>query len=465
MAPSPVPEPEPKPGEHRLARGFGLVHATALNMANMVGVGPFITIPLLMASMGGPQALLGWLVGALIVICDGQVWSELGAALPGSGGSYRFLREAYGPQTWGRLMAFLFIWQFVLSGPLEIASGLIGFGQYASYLLPNLGAGGHRFVAAGVGLVAVFLLARRITFLSYVTVTLWVGTVATMVAVVAIGLPHFDPGRAFTFPPGAFSFSCGFVWGLGSAALIAVYDYLGYYDICYIGDEVREPARVIPRSILYSILGCLVGYLGIHLSLIGVVPWREMVGSQFVVSEFTERLQGRGAAVVMTLMILWTAFASVFALLLGYSRIPYAAAVQGGFFKPFARLHASGAFPHVSLYVLGAIAIVASFFSLNQVVTALITTRVLVQFLGQVVAIPLLRRRLGESARPYRMWLYPAPAVVAFLGWTYIFLTSGWGYIRVGLITLLAGIGAFLLWARRGRMWPFAAPAPSKPDS
>jgi basic amino acid/polyamine antiporter, APA family len=442
----------------RLTRGFGLLHATALNMSNMVGVGPFITIPLLMASMGGPQALLGWLVGALIVMCDGQVWSELGAALPGSGGSYRFLREAYGPETWGRLMAFLFIWQFVLSGPLEIASGLIGFGQYATYLFPSLTSGGHRFVAAGVGLAAVLLLAGRITFLSRVTVTLWAGTVATMVVVVAFGLPHFDPARAFSFPPGAFGFSRGFVLGLGSAALIAIYDYLGYYDICYIGDEVRDPARVIPRSILYAILGCFVGYLATHLSLIGVVPWRETLGSQFVISQFMERVPGggHGAAVVVTVMILWTAFGSVFALLLGYSRIPYAAAVQGGFFKAFARLHPSGDYPYVSLYVLGAIAIVTSFFRLDQVVTALITTRVLVQFLGQVVAVPLLRRRLPESARPYRMWLYPVPAVVAFLGWTYIFLTSGWGYISVGLLTLGAGIGVFLVWSRVTRTWPFA---------
>ncbi|HVH08610.1 MAG TPA: APC family permease [Gemmatimonadales bacterium] len=456
MASPPLPQPPSHPsGGHRLDRGFGLLHATALNMSNMVGVGPFITIPLLMASMGGPQALLGWFVGALIVLCDGQVWSELGAALPGSGGSYRFLREAYGPNTWGQLMAFLFIWQFVLSGPLEIASGLIGFGQYAGYLFPGLVSGGHRLVAAGAGLVAVLLLARRITLLSRVTVTLWLGTVVTMVAVVAIGLPHFDAARAFAFPPGAFGFSRGFVLGLGGAALIAVYDYLGYYDICYIGDEVREPARVIPRSIFYSILGCCVGYFAVHLSLIGVVPWRETLGSQFVISQFTERLQGRAAAVAMTVMILWTAFGSVFALLLGYSRIPYAAAVQGGFFKPFARLHPSRGFPYVSLYVLGAIAIVASFFSLDQVVTALITTRVLVQFLGQVVAIPLLRRRLPGAARPYRMWLYPVPLVVAFIGWAYIFLASGWGYIRIGLLTLVAGIGAFLVRARWTGMWPF----------
>jgi amino acid transporter len=383
-----------------LTRGFGLLGATALNMTNMVGIGPFITIPLLMAAMGGPQSLLGWLVGALIVVCDGQVWSELGAALPGSGGSYRFLRETYGPQKWGRFMAFLFIWSFVLSGPLEIASGLIGFSQYATYLWPGLANGGNRFVGAGVGIVAMILLARRITFLSKLTVTLWAGTVATLLVILVSGLPHFNAARAFDFPPGAFDFNRGFVLGLGSAALIAIYDYLGYYDICYIGDEVRDPARVIPRSILYSILGCAVAYFLLHLTMLGVLPWREMLTSKFVVSDFMEHLHGRGAAVAVTLMILWTAFGSVFALLLGYSRIPYAAAVQGDFFGIFAKLHPKGNFPQVSLYTLGVVSIVASFFSLDAVITALITTRILVQFMGQIFALPLLRKRLGEGSLP-----------------------------------------------------------------
>jgi len=438
-----------------LTRGFGLLHATALNMANMVGVGPFITIPLLMASMGGPQALLGWIVGAAIVVCDGQVWSELGAALPGSGGSYRFLREAYGAERWGRLMAFLFIWQFVLSGPLEVASGMIGFGQYAAYLWPGLTLRGQQMVAAGVGAFAVLLLARRITFLSRVTVTLWVGTILTLLAVLVSGLPRFDATRAFDFPPGAFTFNRGFVLGLGSAALIAIFDYLGYYDICYIGDEVRDPARVIPRSILFSIAGCAVGYFLLHLSLLGVVPWREIIGSRFIVSEFMERLHGRTAAVVVTVMILWTAFGSIFALLLGYSRIPYAAAVRGDFFRPFARLHPTGNFPYVSLYVLGAVSIVAAFLTLDQVINALITTRVLVQFMGQILAVPLLRKRLPDSARPYRMWLYPLPAVIAFAGWTYIFVSSGWTYMAVGVATLAVGVGVFLARAALGATWPF----------
>jgi len=442
-----------------LTRGFGLLQATALNMSNMVGVGPFITVPLLMASMGGPQSMLGWATGALIAVSDGLIWSELGAALPGSGGSYHFLREAYGHETWGRLMAFLFIWQFVLSGPLEIASGMIGFGNYFAYLFPTLSARGQQFVAAGIGVVAIVLLSRRIQFLGKVTVTLWIGTLLTMLAVLIAGFPHFNPRLAFDFPPGAVAFSRGFFFGLGSATLIAVYNYLGYYDVCYIGDEVKDPARVVPRSILWSIAICAVGYCAIHLALIGVVPWREGINSQFIASDFMERLYGRGAAIVITLMILWTAFGSVFALLLGYSRIPYAAARDGYFFRVFGRLHPTKNYPQVSLLVLGAVSIVAAFFPLAWVVNALITTRILVQFMGQVFAVPLLRRKLPDAARPYKMWLYPVPAVIAFLGWLYIFLTSGWSYVAVGMITLAVGVAIYLVRAKITATWPFRAVA------
>ncbi len=427
-----------------LKRGFGLLQATALNMSNVVGVGPFITIPLMLSTMGGPQALLGWILGALLAICDGQIWSELGAAWPGSGGSYQYLREAYGPQRWGRLMAFLFIWQFLLSGPLEIASGMIGFSQYASYLLPRITLMQEHWLAAAVGIFALALLYRNIRDIGKLTITLWAGTILTMAGIIVLGAPHFHASLAFSFPPGAFNFSKGFFLGLGSAMGIAMYDYMGYYDVCYIGDEVRNPARVIPRSILYCILGTAVAYLAIETIVIGVVPWREAANSNYIVSDFMQRLYGHTTALVFTALILWTAFASVFALLLGYSRIPYAAAVDGYFFKPFARLHPTKNFPHVSLLVLGTGSVLACFFSLDQVISALLTTRILVQFIGQVFALPLLRRRLPPERRPYKMFLYPLPAVLAFFGWSYIFLSNGWRYIGIGLGTLAFGVCLFL---------------------
>ncbi|HXF96528.1 MAG TPA: APC family permease [Gemmatimonadales bacterium] len=454
-----------------MPRRFGLLQATALNMSNMIGIGPFITIPLLMSALGGPQAMLGWLVALLIVLCDSMVWSELGAALPGSGGSFGYLRRGYGPEGPGRLMAFLFVWQFVLSGPLEIASGYIGFSHYLGYLWKDAAAPPTMAVVTIVGLVNLALLYRRITSIAAITVTLWIGTVATVGAVIVTGALHFDPAVAFDFPPGAFTFSLGFLLGLGAAARVGVYDYLGYYDVCYIGDEVQNPGRVIPRSIFISTVVVALIYIAINLSIIGVVPWREFVPAEahprsgFIVSAFMERIYGPQVATLFTAMILWTAFGSVFALLLGYSRIPYAAARDGYFFRIFARLHPSQGFPSVSLAVLGVLAILGGFVSLGMVIDALITTRLLVQFVGQIGALTLLRRREPALPRPYRMWLYPLPSLVALLGWLFIFATTPLPVVGFGLGALALGVVGFGIWSWRGRTWPFEPGTPGRPET
>jgi amino acid transporter len=450
-------------GHPVLPRRFGLLQSTALNMTNMIGVGPFITIPLLMTALGGPQAMLGWLVALLIVIPDGMVWSELGSAMPGSGGSYVYLREGYGPERWGRLAAFLFIWQFILSGPLEIASGYIGFSQYLGYLWPSLTEWHFALIAAAIGVLNIVLLYRPIGSLGRLTVLLWSGTLLTTAAVIVTGARHFDARIAFDFPPGAFNFSVGFLIGLGGASRVAIYDYLGYYDICYIGDEVKDPARVIPRSILLSIVCVALIYLAINLSVIGVVPWREFVpagehpSSRFIVSVFMEKIYGRTVASFFTAAILWTGFGSVFALLLGYSRIPYAAALDGNFFKIFGRLHPTKPFPYISLLVVGIVSIVCSFFSLGLVIDALITTRILVQFMGQIGAVALLRKRHVDRAGTYRIWLYPLPSLLALAGWIFVFATSDVKVILFGLGTLVAGVLVFMVWSWRAKRWPFAA--------
>jgi len=443
-----------------LVRRFGLLQATALNMSNMIGIGPFITIPLLMSALGGPHALLGWAVALVIVIADGLVWSELSAAMPGSGGSYQYLREGFGRERWGRLVGFLFIWQFLLSGPLEIASGYIGFARYLRYVWVDMPPGGTIAVAMAVGALNVALLYRRIESIATLTVSLWAGTLVTTAAVIVTGALHFDPAVAFDLPDGAFSFSIGFLFGLGAASRVGIYDYLGYYSVAYIGDEVKNPGRVIPRSILMSVVAVAVIYIGINLSIIGVVPWREFVPaadhphSDFIVSVFIERTWGPRAATLFTALVLWTAFGSVFALLLGYSRIPYAAAVDGTFFRVFARLHPTKAFPHVSLLFIGAMAVAASTLSLGMVIDALITTRILVQFIGQIVALTLLRRQAPEMTRPFRVWWYPLPNLVALFGWIFLFATSGTAVILFGLGTLAAGLVAFAAWARWTRRRP-----------
>ncbi|MBI3416133.1 MAG: amino acid permease [Verrucomicrobia bacterium] len=435
----------------QLQRRFGLLQATALNMSNMIGIGPFITIPALMTALGGPQSMLGWFVALLIAIPDGMVWSELGAAMPGSGGSYLYLRKSF-----GRLMAFLFIWQFILSGPLEIASGCIGFAQYLAYLWPALAKSENQLlaqlVAASVAAVSVALLYRRITGVGKITVGLWIGTLLTVGVVIVTGALRFDAKVAFDFPPGAFNFSWGFLLGLGAASRVGIYDYLGYYDVCYIGDEVKDPGRVIPRSILISLVAVALFYFAINLSLIGVVPWREFVPAKDppspVASMFMEKIYGPKVAAVFTVMVLWTAVGSVFALMLGYSRIPYAAAQNGDFFKIFGQLHPTKHFPHISLLVIGAISIVCSFLPLMTVIDALLITRILVQFIGQIFAVMQLRKTSPQLERPYRIWLYPVPCFVALAGWAFVFLTSDWKLIAFGLGTLVVGILFFFGWMK-----------------
>jgi amino acid transporter len=452
-------------GQPHLIRRFGLLQATALNMSNMIGIGPFITIPLLMTALGGPQAMIGWFIAVFIAIPDGMVWSELGASMPGSGGTYVYLREGYGRETYGRVMAFLFIWQFIVSGPLEIASGYIGFSKYVGYLWKDITETQKLLVAAAIGAANIILLYRRIHSIGKLMVSLWIGSLLTTGAVIATGAMHFDPKVAFDFPPGAFNFSLGFLFGLGAATRVGMYDYLGYYDICYIGDEVKDPGRVIPRSIIISVIAVAMIYFAVNLSIVGIVPWREFVpaeahpSSDFVVSIFMEKIYGSKVATAFTAMVLWTAFGSVFALLLGYSRIPFAAARDGYFFKIFGRLHAKHNFPYVSLIVIGVISVVCCFFSLGIVIDALITTRILVQFIGQIFAVMLLRRRASEMERPFRIWLYPIPSIVALFGWVFIFATTDWKVILFGLGSLALGVIFFFAWSWRSRRWPFEVSA------
>jgi amino acid transporter len=466
-APDPVKSVDPSVPQ--LERRLGLLHVTALNMTNMIGMGPFITIPLLMSTIngGGPQCMLGWLVAILITIPDGMVWAELGASMPGSGGSYVYLREGFGREKWGQMMAFLFIWQFMLSGPLEVSTAYIGFAQYLSFLWPGMTSLQAQVVIVTVGLFTIFLLYRHITHVGILSVVLWVGMLLTIGSVVLTGAVHFDPKIAFDFPPGAFDFSLGFLLGLGAAGRIGIFDYLGYFNVCHLGEEVRDPGKNIPRSILISIVAVALIYLAINLSIIGILPWREFVPATDppapVVSTLMEKIHGPGMATLFTILVLVTILGSVFAILLSYSRIPYAAARDGCFFRVFARLHPDKHFPHLALLLMGGITIVCAFFPLGFVVEAALTTRIIVQFMGQIAAGMILRRRSPDLPRPYRMWLYPLPSLIALVGWFFVLATSGLQPLIVGLVSLALGVVGFLIWSRYTMRWPFApvASAPS----
>ncbi len=442
----------------QLERGLGLKEAVALNMIEIVGIGPFVVSSLVIKAMGGPQALIAWLAGALLATLDGFVWSELGAAMPKAGGTYVFLREAYGPGKWGRMMSFLFVWQTFVQAPLSVASASIGFARYAGYLHP-LNLWQSKLISGGLVILLVVLLYRRIQTIGKISVLLWVGVVGTMLWLIWGGVRHFDPKLAFDFPPGAFHLNSLWFAGLGAAMVNTIYSYWGYYNICHLGGEIRQPEKNIPRGIFLSILGITVLYLAMQTSLLGVIPWREAQHSPFIASLFVEKLYGAGAAHFVTWMVLWIALSSIFSLLLGYSRVPYSAALDGNFFPFFARLHPTKHFPHVSLLVLGALAFTFSIvLKLETAIAGILAMRLIIQFIGQAVGVMVLRKRWGTERLPFKMWLYPLPAVLTMMGWAWLFWHTGPAR-KYGLMEIALGVTAYMIWARVKGFWPFVTPS------
>ena len=430
----------------------------------MVGVGPFVTIPLLLKEMNGPQAMLTWIVGAIVAACDALVWSELAAAFPGSGGTYHFFDVVYGERGIGRALKFLFVWQFLISGPLEMASGMLGFSAYASSIWPSLklpvlavGLGrwplwtitrGH-FLAALTMIGLIVLAYRRIEAAGKLMIVLWSGMLATVVWVIAAAWIHADPSIPLDVPPGALELNADHLRGMGLALGLAMYAYFGYYQVCYLGDEVTNPAKVIPRSMSIAIVAVASIYMLMNFGILKAIPWREAMDSQHIASDLIARYDGMGWSHFLSLMVMWTAVAACFAALLGYSRVPYAASVSGHFFRTFAATHPRGDFPHRSLLLMGGIAVVACLADLETVIAALLTTRILIQFIAQICTVIYLRTRPELFAKmPFRMPLYPLPAIVAFVGWSWVFGTTSKLALIIGLASLAAGIVAFVAWDR-----------------
>ena len=439
----------------KLERGLGLKEATALNMIDMVGIGPFIVLPIVIQEMNGPQCLLAWVLGAVLSFMDGAVWSELGAAMPAAGGSYVFLKEIYGPKSWGKLFSFLLIWQTIFQAPLVIASGSIGFSQYFTFLLP-LSPLWQKIISGVLVITIVLLLYRKIETIGKISLFLWIGVIATILWLIFGGITHFNPKIAFDFPPNAFDFSFIFFVGLGSASVQTIYTYLGYYNISNLGSELKEPEKNIPKSIFISIAGIAVLYLAMQLSVLGVVPWREAMHSHFIVSTFVQYIYGSKAAIVVTILILWIAFSSLFSATLGYSRIPYAAAVDGAFFKLFSHTHPKKHFPDYSLLILGAIAFIFSLlFKLREVISAILAMRILIQFIGQAAGIMILRKKKPSTFFPFKMWLYPLPALIAILMWIGLFLSTGTYFAIGGVVVMALGAIVFLIRSYIKNDWPF----------
>ena len=444
-----------------LQRRLGLFQSSVLNMIDMVGIGPFVTLPIVMGLMGG-MFLYAWIAGAILSLIDAMIWSELGAAYPMAGGSYNFLKEAYGKNGMGRMMSFLYVWQTVIQAPLVAASAAIGFSQYLGYLV-HLTEWEAKAVSGAVIILITFLLYRKIDSIGKIGVLLWTGVLLTLGWIIIGGIAngHFlEPLK---------NIGNDFSWGqllsftFGQACVKTIYSYLGYYNVCHLGGEIKNPGKNIPRSMFISVIGIAILYLAMNMSVSSVIPWQEIKhwqdGTQnnFVVSTFLERLYGHTAAKVGTIMILWVALASLFAVMLGYSRVPYAAAADGAFFKIFGKLHPTKNFPYVSLLVLAAFAFVFSLlFKMKHIIDGILAMRIMVQFVGQAIGVVLLRKRNGTEKLPYKMPLYPLPVLLAIAMWLFIFYATGLTIILSFLVVFGSGLTVYLAMAKYKKQWPFA---------
>ncbi|MDI2129670.1 APC family permease [Yinghuangia seranimata] len=447
-----------------LNRRIGLFQATAINMSQMCGIGPFVTIPIMVGTFGGPQAILGFLAGAVLALADGLVWAELGAAMPGAGGTYVYLREAFQYRT-GRLMPFLFVWTAMLFIPLIMSTGVLGLVQYLEYLWPSMTETQGDVVGVGVVVLVIALLWRRIESIGLLTSVMWVVMVVSVTAVIIASYTNFDADLAFTYPRGAFdvgtsTFWLAFIGGLN----IGIYDYLGYNTTAYIGSEIKQPGRILPRATVYSIVAIAAIYLVMQIGVLGVTDTDTITGSSSIGSLVLEKAWGTGAAKTITVLILITAFASVFTGLLGGSRVPYDAARDKVFFTAFGRLHPKHKFPTLGLLAMGVVTaagfLIGHHTDFNTIIVLLTAVMVIVQAVAQIAALVVLRRRQPDLKRPYRMWLYPVPALVALAGWVAIFCyadknSPGRHPIEWSLVWVAAGCVAFLVWAKVERTWPF----------
>ena len=474
-----VPLPErrsaqaaPPAPKDQLIRGIGLWHATVLNMIDMVGVGPFITLPLVIAAAGYRLSTWAWIVGALIAVADGLVWAELGAAFPQAGGSYAFLREIYGPRGAGNWLSFLYVWQLSFSAPLAIASGCIGLSSFLAWFWPGLNSAPFallpalhyaNFAAAGACLLVTALLYRRLSIVTGTAWVLFVGVLAAIAGVIVSGFAHASALGGWHMPPAPALAMPVMLKGLAQGTLLATYCYWGYYNITFLGGEVRRPERTIPRAILLSVTFVAAFYVLMNMA---ALPSMQDAAAHRADSAIT-RLQlvaniaqsafGQWAGHTMAALVVWTAFSSVFSLLLGYSRVPYAAAESGNYFRFLAAIHPRHNIPHRSLVALGLVASVFCFFPLEKVITMLVIIRILLQFLLQHVGVILLRMQRPELKRPFRIPLYPLPPLAAMAGFFFILVNRSQALygLRVAAGIAISGTAIYMVRARRLHQWPF----------
>lgn len=443
-----------------------LLQSCAINTMNMFGTGPFITIPFLLASWdpAGPHTMVGYAFSAIVCCCDSMVWGELSSMMPFSGGTYIYLKECYGPNKWGRFMAFMFLWQFMISAPMEIASGFTAMSQYLAYITGMTLWWQHGLLGCIFCLFTVSILYRDISVVGKTTLVLWAVTLFSILFTLVAGFSHFDSNN-LRAPPGAFGSLNKVVMGIGAGARIGIYDFSGYQDVCQMGDEVKAPRRNLPISCTRTCyIVCLV-YFAVYLAVLGYLPWQGVVAqvesggneSNYIMATFCERMVSKSFAVFFVVVVVVTIFGSCFSLILGYTNVPFAAARGGYFFSVFGHEHPTKqGLADYTLLTLGMVSACCCFFNLDDLIAALMVPRLVLQYVAQTVGLMMIRNQYKGIPDLYRMPLYPLPAVICIMGFMYCFFTTenwifsgGAPLLETVLLHTALGVVVFILWSRR----------------
>lgn len=460
-----------EPNKEGEKKKIGLLQAVSLNTLMMFGTGPFITIPFCIASSDpvGPHALIGYAIGALACCCDSFIWAELGALFPYSGGSYIYAQKCLG-EKWGGYVSFLFLWQLLITGPMEIASGFIAIAEYLAYVTETYTFVHHSFIAFGSCVICTILLYRNITDVGTVAVILWVGMCCAIVFTLIAGFSHSNIDN-FNVP--TVTNTGTFIWSLGTCARFGVYDFTGYHDVNFIGNDVKDPTRIIPLAgISTCIIVCIIYFLT-YLAVMSYLPWDpeedgfvKLVqdddnNAGYIMALFCEKLVNRDFGIFFTFVVIYCIFGSCYSLMLGFAQVPYAAAKAGSFFEVFGHEHRKG-FADFSLLFMGFSACIFCFVDLEILIEGMLTTMILTMYMSNTLSLVYHRWTQPECERPYKMPLYPLPVIIQTLMFSFIFLTSdNWIFARgnplleLGLLFLLAGTIVFLIQQKQLRKWPF----------
>lgn len=444
------------PEKPQLTRSLNLTHATVLNMIDMVGIGPFIALPVILVAFPGRFSLVPWIVGAVVALADGFVWGELGSAWPEAGGSYVFLQKLYKGKT-GRIMSFLYVIQTSIHLPLVMTSAAIGFMNYFGYLVPlNFWQG--KLVMIALVIIIIFLLYRKISDISKISIALSMVVAGLLLWTIITGAMGYH--GSILHANAAFSGklvdlnTMAFWFVVGNYTSNTIYAYLGYYNVCNLGSEIKHAEKNIPRSIIISILGIAVFYILMQWMIAGSVSQGKITNENVpIISILFQQAYGKHVADIATVLLLIVAGSSLFALLLGYSRIIYASARDGMHFKLFAHLHPVKNFPDYTLLTFGAVAIIFCliFSEPSAVFGFIVVTRIFIQFIPQAMGVILLRIKKRTKELKFRMPLYPLIPVFSILIWLFVFITSGYQYFTFGIIIIVAGLVLYFVFFNKNK--------------